>query len=220
MTRSSGSSAAHWLCSLWQGHWRPSELRCVQTGGDSRVSPRKGTGMSSAVSPKCHTCVLERQHISEGKTYTRILIATSLLKLLTFIVKLSQLFNFCAADNLKSRFSAQISSFTLSPIYFTFKHYMTAEPFDNSNTVQLTHPEHSVDRGIVMSEHWSRQEPNTSSVNNGASFASHRQGGDTFQAKEKFPFGMDCLGYVGCNMYSTKLLYNRRMGLARVMGCT
>ena len=107
--------------------------------------------MSSTVSPKCHTCVLGRQHISEGKTYIHILIATSLLKLLTFIVKLSQLFNFCAVDNFKSRFSAQISSFTSSPISFTFKHYMTAEPFDNSNTVQLTHTQHGVDRGIVMS---------------------------------------------------------------------
>lgn len=95
--------------------------------------------MSSAVSPKCHTCALERQHISEGKTYIHILIATSLLKLLTFIVKLSQLFNFCAADNLKSRFSAQFSSSASSPISFTFKHYMTAEPFDNRNIVQLTH---------------------------------------------------------------------------------
>lgn len=69
MTRSFDSSAAaHWSCSLWQGHCRPSELQCVQTGGDrSRVIPGKGTWMSSTVSPKCHTCVLERQHISEGK---------------------------------------------------------------------------------------------------------------------------------------------------------
>lgn len=174
------------------------ELQRVQTGGDrSRVIPGKGTRMSSVVSPKCHTCVLERQHIAEGKTYIHILIATSLLKLLTFIVKLSQLFNWCAADKLKSRFSAQVCSFPSSPISFTFKHYMTAEPFDNSNAVQLTHPEHGVDRGIVMREHWSRQEPNTSSANNGASLARHGQQGDSEQGKEKSHFGLSCVGHVG-----------------------
>lgn len=174
------------------------ELQRVQTGGDrSRVIPGKGTRMSSVVSPKCRTCVLERQHIAEGKTYIHILIATSLLKLLTFIVKLSQLFNWCAADKLKSRFSAQVCSFPSSPISFTFKHYMTAEPFDNSNAVQLTHPEHGVDRGIVMREHWSRQEPNTSSANNGASPARRRQQGDSLQGKEKSHFGLSCVGHVG-----------------------
>lgn len=48
-----------------------------------------------------------------------------------------------------------------------------------------------------MSEHWSRQEPNTSTANNGASFASHRQEGDSFQEKEKFHFEVDCVGHVG-----------------------
>jgi len=47
-----------------------------------------------------------------------------------------------------------------------------------------------------MSEHWSRQEPNTSTVNNEASFASHRQEGDSFQEKE-LHFGVDCVGHVG-----------------------
>lgn len=97
---------------------------------------------------------------------------------------------------------------------------MTAEPFDNSNAAQLTRTQHRVDRGIVMSEHWSRQEPNTGAANNGASFASHRQGGDSFQEKEKIHFGVDCVGHVGSNTYSTNLPYEHRTVVARVTGET